>query len=365
MTPSDPKPQKRAFSPTIVTIGGFLGAGKSSLIVTAARLLHARGVKAAALLNDQGSDLVDTSFVEANHIPAGQVAGACFCCRLSDLVHAAEELRAHMPEVIFAEAVGSCTDISATVLQPLKLEHAGQFGVAPYTVLVDPARARQWMDPGMDPELSFLFYKQLEEADLVCFTKTDRHTDFPALPGCTPRFLSSLTGDGVAAWLDDVLGGRFRPGGKILEIDYQRYARAEAALAWLNCAATLKPAAPVTPASVAGTLLEGLDGDLTAKGFTIAHLKVMDQSEAGWVKASIVRNGGKPSIEGNLDAPPVAAHEILLNARAAGSPDDLRAAVEARLAAIPGTVKIRSLECFSPSPPIPEKRIGYVVAESG
>ena len=347
--------------PTIVPIGGFLGAGKTSLIVAAARLLHGRGVKAAAILNDQGAVLVDTSFVEANEIEAGQVAGGCFCCRLSDLVQAAEALRDHRPEVIFAEAVGSCTDISATVLQPLKLDHAAHFRVAPYTVLVDPERAKHWIDPSLDPDLAFLFHKQIEEADLVCFTKTDRFTEFPSLRGCDARFLSSQTGDGVAAWLDDVLGGRFPPGGKILEIDYGRYARAEAALAWLNCSATVKPAPPATPASVVGPLLDGLDAELTAKGFTIAHLKVMDESSEGWVKASIVRNGGEPSVQGRLDAGPAAVHEILLNARAAGSPDDLRMVVETQLAAIPGTVRIRSLQCFSPSPPKPEKRVGYVV----
>jgi len=350
--------------PTIVTIGGFLGSGKTSLIVAAARLLDARGVRAAALLNDQGSELVDTSFVEASGIQAGQIAGGCFCCRLSDLVHAAEELRAHMPQVIFAEAVGSCTDISATVLQPLKLEHAAQFRVAPYTVLVDPARARRWMDPSLDSELAFLFYKQIEEADIVCFSKTDRYTDYPSLPGSSARFLSSQTGDGVAAWLDDVLGGRFRAGGKILEIDYERYARAEAALAWLNCSATVTLASPASAAAVAGPLLHSLDRVLTAKGFHIAHLKIMVESDAGWVKASIVSNGGDPTVEGNVDAPPAAVHEILLNARAAGSPDGLRAAVEAELAAIPGTVTILSLQCFSPSPPKPEKRLGHVITDS-
>ena len=60
MNHSETNKQERGFRPTIVTIGGFLGAGKTSLIVAAARLLHGRGVKAAALLNDQGSDLVDT-----------------------------------------------------------------------------------------------------------------------------------------------------------------------------------------------------------------------------------------------------------------------------------------------------------------
>jgi hypothetical protein len=359
---SDTGPELGAgFRPTIVPIGGFLGAGKTSLIVAAARLLKGRGVRVAAVLNDQGAELVDTSFVEANEIPAGQVAGGCFCCRLSELIYAADALRDQRPEVIFAEAVGSCTDISATVLQPLKLDYAGRFRVAPYTVVADPDIARRFLDPNTDDGLTFLFEKQIEEADVVCFSKTDRYTRFPPLRGCSPRFLSSQTGDGVAAWLDDILGRGIFPGGKILEIDYERYARAEAELAWLNCAATVELAAPATCASLAGSLLEGLEAALTAKGLTVAHLKVMDTSPAGWAKASIVRNGGEPSVQGNPDAPAAAAHELLLNARAAGSPGDLRQAVEGQLAAIPGAVAIQSMQCFSPSPPKPEKRVGYVV----
>jgi len=347
--------------PTLVPVGGFLGAGKTSLIVAAARLLQQRGVKAAALFNDQGYELVDTRFAEANDITASQVTGGCFCCRLSDLVHAAEELRARMPEVIFAEAVGSCTDISATVLQPLKLEHARRFRVAPYTVLVDPERAPRWMDPELDEDLAFLFRKQIEEADLICFSKADRFPNFAPLPGVPARYLSSRTGEGVAAWLDDVLGGRFRPGGAILEIDYERYARAEASLAWLNCAAALKLPVPQPPASVVGLLLEGLDAALACEGLAIAHLKVMDESAVGWVKASIVRAGGEPSVQGALDASPAAAHALLLNVRAAGAPAALRRVVETQLAAMPGSIAIRSIECFSPSPPKPEKRLRRVV----
>jgi hypothetical protein len=351
----------QGYRPIIVPIGGFLGAGKTSLIVAAARLLQKRGVRVAAVLNDQGGDLVDTSFVKANEILAGQVVGGCFCCRLSDLIYAAQALRGSTPEVIFAEAVGSCTDISATVMQPLKLDHAEEFRVAPYTVVVDPDLARRFLDPNTDPGLTFLFDKQIEEADLVCFTKTDRFTEFPTLPGCSPRFLSSQTGDGVAAWLDDVLGGKFQAGTKILKIDYERYARAEAELAWLNCSATVELKSPASPASVAGPLLDRLEAALTAKGFTIAHLKVMDRCTEGWVKASIVRNGGEPSVQGILDASPASTHQILLNARAAGEPEDLQVAVEAQLAAIPGKVEVLSMQCFSPSPPKPQKRVAYVV----
>jgi hypothetical protein len=349
------------YRPTIVPIGGFLGAGKTSLIVAAAKLLQGRGVKAAALFNDQGDELVDTRLAEASGLDASQVAGGCFCCRLSDLVHAADELRARMPEVIFAEAVGSCTDISATVLQPLKLDHARKFRVAPYTVLVDPERVGRWMDPSLDEDLAFLFRKQIEEADLVCFSKSDRFPDFPPLAGVPPRYLSSQTGEGIAAWLDDILGGRFPVGRKILEIDYERYARAEAALAWLNCAAVLKPAVPLSPASLVESLLTNIGASLASEGLEIAHLKVIDESPTGWVKASIVPSGGGPQLQGALDASPTSAHNLLLNVRATGMPEALQRIVESQLKSVPGEIKIRSMQCFSPSPPKPEKRLSYVV----
>jgi G3E family GTPase len=105
----------------IVPLGGFLGAGKTSLILAASRFLERRGIRSAAILNDQGSELVDTHWVRSQGMQADQVVGGCFCCLFSDLIDAAERLRAYSPEVIFAEAVGSCTDISATTLQPLKL----------------------------------------------------------------------------------------------------------------------------------------------------------------------------------------------------------------------------------------------------
>jgi G3E family GTPase len=40
-------------------------------------------------------------------------------------------------------------------------------------VLVDPARATALLSPDADPDLAFLFEKQLQEADLVCMSKAD------------------------------------------------------------------------------------------------------------------------------------------------------------------------------------------------
>ena len=131
-------------------VGGFLGAGKTSLILAAARVLERQGLRAAAILNDQGDDLVDTRIAREHGLAADQVAGGCFCCRFSDLLEAAERLEAYEPDVIFAEAVGSCTDLAATVLRPLMSEYAGRFRVAPLTVLLDPVRVTSPLDPDME-----------------------------------------------------------------------------------------------------------------------------------------------------------------------------------------------------------------------
>ena len=346
---------------TFVPVGGFLGAGKTTLILAASRVLAAAGKRAAVILNDQGSALVDTTYVEQNGVTADQVTGGCFCCRFSDFIDAAQRLRAFSPDVIFAEAVGSCTDISATTLQPLKRDYADQFRLAPYSVLVDPARAKELAKPKVNADLAFLFQKQIEEADLVCFTKADLYSEFPSLGAAPTRYLSGLTGDGVAAWLDEILLGQMQAGQKILEIDYERYARAEAKLAWLNLKATIELDTALSPAMVIGPLIDELDAALTAHGFEIAHLKVLDDSPSGSLKASLVRNSDEQVVDGMRDASPALVHNLLLNIRAAGEPAALRRLVETQLARLPGEIDIESMQCFSPAPPKPEQRLSFVV----
>ncbi len=340
----------------LIPLGGFLGAGKTTLILAAARVLHARGLKSAAILNDQGSDLVDTQLVHGSGVDADQVTGGCFCCRFSGLIEAVERIRQHAPAVIFAEAVGSCTDISATTLRPLQMDYPELVRLAPFSVLVDPERARQLTAPEADANLTFLFQKQIEEADLLCFTKSDLYHEVPELSGAPIRYMSPLTGEGVEAWLDEVLAGEIEPGSKVLDIDYQRYARAEASLAWLNCSISVKLNVTLSPANLVGPLLDELDAALTAAGMKIVHLKLMDNSPSGYLKASLTSNGTEPGLEGMLDASPASAHEILLNVRATGQPEKLRVIVEAQIARIPGNMKIRTMQCFSPAAPNPERR---------
>src|SRR5437870_11711538 len=104
-----------------VMVGGFLGAGKTTALARLARHYLARGQKVGLVTNDQAQDLVDTKSLRAQGFPVEEVPGACFCCRFDDLMDKVQQLQdQERPDVILAEPVGSCTDLVATVVQPLK-----------------------------------------------------------------------------------------------------------------------------------------------------------------------------------------------------------------------------------------------------
>ena len=351
--------ERLSSKPWIVLVGGFLGSGKTTLILAAARELQRQGLRCAMVSNDQGEELVDTRYATLSGMQSGEVTGGCFCCRLSQLIEAMDDLRAYAPDVIFAEPVGSCTDISATVLRPL-LDYSASYRIAPLTVLVDPFRAQEMLAENADPEMQFLFDKQLQEADLVCFTKSDLSPQYPMIHAAHVRQVSAKTGSGVAAWLNEVLSGTVAIANRALEIDYAEYARAEAALAWLNLQAHYASDRSISPAMLIGPLLDNIDSALTTAHIRIAHLKAIVTAPTGFLKAAICANGQEPAVEGDLDASPANELELLLNLRAVGDPAQVRDIVKQELKQVNGLTD-RILNCFSPSAPVPERRILKIV----
>jgi Ni2+-binding GTPase involved in maturation of urease and hydrogenase len=348
------------YKPWIVLVGGFLASGKTTLILAAARELGSRGLRCAALFNDQGHDLVDSRYAESIGMRTGEVEGGCFCCRFSDLVDQVRQLRAFAPDVVFAEPVGSCTDRAATVLRPLRelrWEAGTGFRLAPLTVLVDPERARTLLGAGGDISMRFLFEKQMQEADLVCFTKSDLYPVTPELNLPHFRQLSAKSGKGVKEWIDEVMGGTTLAGERPLEIDYEEYAKAEASLAWLNLTADLRLHKAQSPAMLLGQLFEDLDRELDSKDIPIAHMKVIVSGPTGFLKAAIAGHGKGPELEGNLDASPANELELLLNLRASGDPEIVRDLVERRMSWFGDQIAHLEVACFRPGAPVPERRI--------
>ena len=79
--------------------------------------------------------------------------------------------------MFIAEPVGSCTDLVATVSYPLRRIYGDRFEIAPLSVLVDPTWAMRvlGLDEGrrFSEKVTYIYLKQLEEADLMVINKID------------------------------------------------------------------------------------------------------------------------------------------------------------------------------------------------
>ena len=144
----------------------------------AAGTAHGPGQTRGIVTNDQAQDLVDTHSLREQGFPVEEVAGACFCCKFDDLLTKIGSLETSQhPDVILAEPVGSCTDLVATVVQPIKDLYGKRFSVAPYAVMFKPSHGlkilRNESGSGFSPKAAYIFRKQLEEADAILLNRIE------------------------------------------------------------------------------------------------------------------------------------------------------------------------------------------------
>ncbi len=352
-------------------IGGFLGAGKTTALARLARHYAARGQKVGLVTNDQAQDLVDTHSLRGQGFPVEEIAGACFCCRFDDLIDKVGRLEAgSRPDVILAEPVGSCTDLVATVVQPLKDLYGQRFEVAPYPVLFKPSHGlrilRDEADAGFSPKAAYIFHKQLEEADAIVINRIDELpiddlAELAALvsqryPGVPILHLSAKTGAGFET-LTELLDRRGDYGRRILDIDYDIYAAGEAELGWLNCGVDVTASPPFDLdewlLEVARNLKEALaDAE-------VAHLKVIGLADGAFGVANVVSSRTAPELSLPSNAR-VSSAELIINARVALDPEVLEQTVRATIAALAATrsiaARVRGVQSFRPGRPTPTHR---------
>ena len=240
-----------------------MGSGKTTAIIGAAKLLLAKGKRVGApagagvgiVTNDQGRYLVDTAFVRLSlpGVLAVEVTGGCFCCNYDDLNARLEQIVAlACPDVIFAESVGSCADLVATVVRPLLALAAERFAPSSFSVFADARLLRRrllGLEMPFSDDVVYIFDQQIAEAGLLVVNKADllrpaeleetrclvdRH-----FAGRLVQFQNSLAAPeaplaGVGQWLARIEGGSVPLPQRSLEMDYARYAAGEAGLAWLD-----------------------------------------------------------------------------------------------------------------------------------
>ena len=359
-----------------IMIGGFLGAGKTTTLGRLARHYIDSGLNVGIVTNDQASDLVDTNSLRAQGFDVGEVAGACFCCNFDELMDRIRELGENRrPDVLLAEPVGSCTDLVATVIQPIKRLFDTEFEIAPYSVILKPSHGSRILRgdkrAGFSPKAAYILQKQLEEADAILVNRIDELEPAAVKELCdlveqhfpdTPILrISAKTGDGFDA-LTQLLEQTGDFGRKVLDIDYDIYAEGEAELGWLNSSVRITSVRNGESFSLDELLLEivsKLQHRLAVDEAETAHLKTIGLWEGFFGVANLISSDAQPelSLPSNCDVKNV---DVIVNARVACDPAILethvKAVIEECCTARNATPEFRSTQSFRPGRPVPTHR---------
>src|SRR5215470_477867 len=227
-------------------VGGFLGSGKTTAIATAAKIFARENILLAVITNDQGSQLVDAAFIDSLNIPGSEVKNGCFCCNYDQFCSAIEGLKASIgPEIIFAEAVGSCADLVATIVKPLNRFHpdikVSLSVFADGQVLLSLIEGQSSF---ISNDIQYIYKKQLEEAGLIVINKCDLLSEDERkkiqsvlkseYPGRRLLFQDSRAEASVKKWMDSIENKTDDEDLTTLSINYDKYGAGEAALTWLD-----------------------------------------------------------------------------------------------------------------------------------
>jgi Ni2+-binding GTPase involved in maturation of urease and hydrogenase len=356
-----------------IMVGGFLGAGKTTTLGRLARHYLDQGLNVGIVTNDQATDLVDTNTLRAQGFDVGEVAGSCFCCNFDELMGTIAKLGTQeRPDVILAEPVGSCTDLVATVIQPIKRLFEAEFSIAPYSVILKPSHGKRILRneqrAGFSPKAAYILKKQLEEADAILINRIDElqpqqvqelmdlvQEHYPGIPILR---ISARTGEGFEAMIEFLeQEGDF--GRRVLDIDYDIYAEGEAELGWLNASMRITAEEKFSLDELLMDVVTRLRDTLAEADAETAHLKTIGLWEGFFGVANLISSETEPelSLASNCDVQDI---ELIVNARVACDPAVLETQVTTVIqevcAARNAKVEFRNTQSFRPGRPVPTHR---------
>ena len=356
----------------LILVGGFLGSGKTTLLAEAAKRLAQQEKTVGLITNDQAPELVDTRLLASvgngTNNKVAELSGSCFCCNFNGFVDSVKYLIGQGAETIIAEPVGSCTDLSATILNPLKKTYP-DWPLAPLSVLVDSGRLQEIFgktESGVEADALYIMERQLAEADRIYISKSDQLSETQRkecktlleekYPNTKVGFLSSKNGEGLDDWLAEVQSA-VDAGKTIVPVDYDRYAHGEAVLGWLNATATVLGGDSDGGNKLLFDLLSDMHAELKTKGLEVGHVKaLLSMGGKEWVGNLTSLNGGIniSEINHSESAMPSEHALLILNARVQTQPETLERLVRDILGQF--DMSITSLRCLMPGRPVPTHR---------
>jgi G3E family GTPase len=350
-------------------VGGFLGSGKTTAITNGSKMLLKEKISVSVIMNDQGSQLVDTAFTESLRIPNNEVRNGCFCCNYQQFYDAIQDLNSTIhPEIIFAEAVGSCADLVATILKPLhRFDPAIEAVLSVFadgSVLLSSLEGRSSF---ISEDVQYIYKKQLEEAGILIINKSDTLTENeikkiksllePGYPGKELLFLDSRNENSIKKWLDIIKESGSPKTLVSLDIDYEKYAAGEAALTWLDASIVIHSKKNAIKKSY--QFIDDMANEIFFSHLPVGHVKFFLQSGDLRQKISYTSGDLADKNDWNENTETDQAN-ILVNARVETNPDRLKEIFFKAIRKLESEncyVEVVNIAAFQPGYPKPTYRL--------
>lgn len=151
----------------VFLIGGFLGSGKTTVVLKLIERLLADGKKVAMIVNEVGEVGIDGTMLETAGIPSKELAGGCICCTLviNLRITVTEISKVHNPDILIIEPTG--LSFPNQIREEL-LEMNVMMSFAPVVTLIDASRFMTEMD-----EIPNFMEHQLNESEIIGINKID------------------------------------------------------------------------------------------------------------------------------------------------------------------------------------------------
>jgi G3E family GTPase len=156
----------------LLLFAGFLGSGKTTLILALARRVAVSGLRMCVIVNEVGEVGIDGEVLQMGDLEVKEITAGCICCQIGpDLIRTLREVaEGFKPRLVIVEASGIASP--AGVLDALRYYPAeGLDGVETVTV-VDAARFAE-----LHEVITPLLDSQIAGADRVVITKMDEATE--------------------------------------------------------------------------------------------------------------------------------------------------------------------------------------------
>ena len=156
----------------ITQIAGFLGCGKTTLLLLLSKQLAGeRQHKVALVVNEIGEIPVDGKVIEESGLRVKDIGGGCICCEVASsfaktVYGLYKEFR---PDHVLVEPTGVAVPHQVKLAAKMAGRDA-KVSMGPAIVLFDATRPAELLDMEM---LGRLVVTQLEDADIIAISKVD------------------------------------------------------------------------------------------------------------------------------------------------------------------------------------------------